>query len=176
MFREDLCLHPALTRSDADSHQQPPPQFTNGPGHRSMGTYPPGNAFLEVNTIDATLIRPTAGPVFHQMVVVAAAEDAEQRTRRQPVRPGEADLKIDQVRQPGFADDDVLPLVKIHVDDPALVHAQEQALEVGEEAIGNVLAMSQGMSGHIFAGNPEGEGPSFHLDRPRKRGDSRKAC
>jgi hypothetical protein len=63
--------------------------------------------------------------VLHEVIVIAAAQDLENRPQRQPAWPAYADLKIDEVRLSQVTDDDVLSLMEVDIGGTPLVHLPE---------------------------------------------------
>ena len=63
------------------------------------------------------------------------AHECKKRSRREPARPGYADLEVDQTRLTSFVDEDVFALVQVDVDDVSLVHRVQQ----GSEGLGKMI-------------------------------------
>ncbi len=108
---EKLGLDAPLARANAQFHEQSAPEFANRAGDQPVGANRPRDARTQYNLIEPTLVGPRPGPVLHQVVLIRAPEQGEYRTRRQPTRPGQADLKVDQTRLASLADEDVFALV-----------------------------------------------------------------
>ena len=123
----------------------------NRPRDQPVGADRPGDSLPECDLVEPALFRAGPGPVFHQVVFVAAAQQREQRARGKPARPGDADLEVDQTGLASLIHEDVFALVQVDVNDFPFMHRPEQGAERRIKRFVHVLAVAERVALNVIS-------------------------